>query len=81
VTSKARLWRLAVSLTLWWMLIALVLWLVGKALDQPASFVQCTASSAFLVAIGEAGEWLRRRWRASRVTDKPTDPGADVARK
>ncbi|MEV0740527.1 hypothetical protein AB0I51_32390 [Streptomyces sp. NPDC050549] len=33
-------------------------------LGQPASLAQCAASSAFLVAVGEAGDWLRRRWRA-----------------
>ncbi|MFE9628999.1 hypothetical protein [Streptomyces sp. NPDC006527] len=53
-----------VSLTVWWALIALVLWLVGQALDQPAMLAQCIASAAFLVAIGETDDWLRRRWRA-----------------
>ena len=62
--------RLALSLAVWWMLIALVLWLLGRALDQPASLAQCTASSAFLVALGEAGDWLRRRWRAGRITSR-----------
>ncbi|MFF6781483.1 hypothetical protein [Streptomyces sp. NPDC012510] len=72
--SRRRVWRLAVSLTVWWALIALVLWLVGKALDQPATLAQCIASAAFLVAIGETGDWLRRRWRAGRLTKrrKPT---------
>jgi hypothetical protein len=50
------------------MLIALVLWLVGRAFDRTASFAQCAASSALLVAIGEAGDWLRRRRRANRLT-------------
>ncbi|WSQ12879.1 hypothetical protein OG604_36755 [Streptomyces sp. NBC_01231] len=54
-----RLPCLAFSVTVWWMLIALILWLLGRALDQPASLAQCTASSAFLVALGEAGDWLR----------------------
>lgn len=62
--------RLAFSLTVWWMLTALVLWLLGRALDQPASLAQCTASSAFFVVLGEAGDWLRRRRRASRITSR-----------
>ncbi|MEH0417366.1 hypothetical protein [Streptomyces sp. B21-083] len=64
MTGKPRPGRLVVSLGAWWMLIAFGLWLVGKAVDQSASFVRCAASAAFLVAIGEAGDWLRRRWKA-----------------
>ncbi|WP_067019359.1 hypothetical protein [Streptomyces dysideae] len=63
MSGKPRLRRLAFSLTVWWLLLALVLWLLGKALDQPASLAQCAASSAFFVALGEAGDWLRRRRR------------------
>ncbi|WOX13623.1 hypothetical protein [Streptomyces sp. N50] len=89
MTGGPRLWRLTWSLACWWLLIALVLWLLGKALDQPASIAQCTASSAFLVAVGEAGDWLRRRWTAKQAakrhltaptrhrppdTETPTDP-------
>ncbi|MEV8547935.1 hypothetical protein [Streptomyces sp. NPDC051572] len=51
------------SLGIWWALLALVLWLLGKALAQPASPARCAASAVFLVALGEAGDWLRRRWR------------------
>ncbi|MDX3834994.1 hypothetical protein [Streptomyces europaeiscabiei] len=72
MTSRRRV-RRAVSLTVWWALIALVLRLVGQAFDQPATLVQCIASAAFLGAIGEAGDWLRRRWRADRLT-KRRDP-------
>lgn len=68
MTGRRRVRRLVISLTVWWALIAFALWLVGKALDQPATLVQCAASSAFLVAIGEVGDWLRRRWRADRLT-------------
>ncbi|ULR52293.1 hypothetical protein [Streptomyces deccanensis] len=70
MTSRRRVWRLAVSLTVWWALIALVLWLVGKALDQPATLTQCIASAAFLAAVGETGDWLRRRRRADRLTKR-----------
>ncbi|WP_327341550.1 hypothetical protein [Streptomyces europaeiscabiei] len=74
MTSRRRLRRLAVALTVWWALIALVLRLVGQAFDQPATLVQCIASAAFLGAIGEADDWRRRRWRADRPTKrlKPT---------
>ncbi|MFG2957920.1 hypothetical protein ACGF5O_29925 [Streptomyces sp. NPDC048291] len=54
------------SLAVWWLLLALVLWLLGKALGQPASAVQCAASAAFLVALGEAGDGVRRRWRSRK---------------
>ncbi|GAQ64983.1 hypothetical protein [Streptomyces scabiei] len=67
MTSRRHVRRLAVSLTVWWALIALVLWLAGQALDQPATLAQCITSAAFLVAVGEAGDWLRRRW-----ADRPT---------
>jgi hypothetical protein len=67
VTGRPRLSRLAFSLTVSWMLIVLVLCLLGWALDQPTSLGQCAASSAFLVVLGEAGDWLRRRWKASRI--------------
>ncbi|MDX3696704.1 hypothetical protein PV726_41915 [Streptomyces europaeiscabiei] len=74
MTSRRRLRRLAVSLTVRRAPIALVLWLVGKALDRSATLAQCIASAAFLGAIGEAGDWRRRRWRSDRLTKrlKPT---------
>jgi len=70
VTGRPRLTRLAFSLTVWWMLIAFLLWLLGRALDQPVSLGQCTASAAFFVVLGEAGDWLRRRWRAGRIAGR-----------
>ncbi|MDQ0605016.1 hypothetical protein QF037_009361 [Streptomyces canus] len=82
MTGRQRLSRLAFSLTVWWMLIVLIFWLLGRALEQPASIAQCAASSAFLVVLGEAGDWLRRRWRAGRITrrhqsapSRPQPPG------
>ncbi|MGW3649423.1 hypothetical protein [Streptomyces sp. NPDC000878] len=68
--SRPRLTRLAFSLTVWWMLLSLALWLLGRALDQPASLGQCTASAAFFVVLGETGDWLRRRWRAGRIATR-----------
>ncbi|MFE3323952.1 hypothetical protein [Streptomyces sp. NPDC059176] len=59
-----RTWRLAGSLLAWWLPLALGLWLVGRATGQPASAASCAASAALLAAIGETGDWVRRRWRA-----------------
>ncbi|MFD1661288.1 hypothetical protein ACFSL4_24540 [Streptomyces caeni] len=64
MTRLARHRRLALSLTVWWLLITLALWLLGQALDQPAAPTACAASAGLLVAVGEAGDWLRRRWSA-----------------
>ncbi|MFF7794013.1 hypothetical protein [Streptomyces sp. NPDC007991] len=50
----------------WWLLLALALWLLGQAVRQAASLTSCAASSAFLVVMGEIGDWLRRRWTARR---------------
>ncbi|GAA0314810.1 hypothetical protein GCM10009540_37880 [Streptomyces turgidiscabies] len=47
------------------MLITLGPWLVGRAMDQSASFAHRAESSAFLLPIGEAGDWLRRGWKAN----------------
>ncbi|QDN62809.1 hypothetical protein FNV62_52140 [Streptomyces sp. RLB3-17] len=66
MTGRTRLWRHTCSLTGWWLLLALALWLLGQAVDQAASLTACAASSAFLVGIGETGDWLRRRWAARR---------------
>ncbi|MDX3128394.1 hypothetical protein PV367_00895 [Streptomyces europaeiscabiei] len=74
MTSRRRLRRIAVSLTVRWALIALALRLVGQALDRSATLARCIAPAALLGVIGEAGDWLRRRWRADRLTKrlKPT---------
>ncbi|MFG3590482.1 hypothetical protein [Streptomyces sp. NPDC047990] len=66
MTGTQRVRRVVVSIAVWWLLLALVLWLLGKMLDQPASAAQCAASSAFLVALGEAGDWARRRRRTKK---------------
>lgn len=82
MTGKPRLWRLAISLIAWWMLTALLLWLLGRALDQPAPLAQCVSPAVFLVALGEAGDWLRRRWRASRITSQHRhDPNRPTRRR
>ncbi|MER6999185.1 hypothetical protein [Streptomyces sp. NPDC000410] len=76
MTDPRRLRRFALPVTAWWMLLALALWLLGKALDQPASLAACAASAALLVAVGEAGDWLRRRItrRSARWRRGPSRP-------
>ncbi|MEU2262093.1 hypothetical protein ABZ557_17880 [Streptomyces sp. NPDC019645] len=54
------------SVGLWWAALTLVLWLLSWASGRPESLVRCAASAVLLVAIGEAGNWLRRRWNAHR---------------
>ncbi|MEU9284830.1 hypothetical protein AB0D57_08880 [Streptomyces sp. NPDC048275] len=67
MTGTAHRWRLTWSIALWWLLLALILWLLGTALGESASVTRCTASAALLVAIGELGDWLRRRWWADHT--------------
>ncbi|MFF7535297.1 hypothetical protein ACFZB2_40525 [Streptomyces bobili] len=67
MTNPTRLRRLIWSLTAWWLLLTMGLWLLGRATDQSASPVACAASAAFLLAVGEAGDWLRRRWHRYRT--------------
>jgi hypothetical protein len=64
--GRTRLVRHAWSLTAWWLLLALALWLLGQAAGQTSSLTACAASSAFLIGIGEIGDWLRRRLAAHR---------------
>ncbi|MER5596273.1 hypothetical protein [Streptomyces sp. NPDC002265] len=66
MTDTRRRWRFVWSVTAWWVLLALALWLLGKALDRSTSLAACAASAALLVAVGEAGEGLRRCLRARR---------------
>ncbi|GGW84412.1 hypothetical protein [Streptomyces bobili] len=68
--TPTRLRRLIRSLTAWWLLLTTGLWLLGRATDQSASPTACAASAAFLLAVGEAGDWLRRRWHHFRTTRK-----------
>lgn len=51
------------TLIVWWALVTAALWLSGKATDQPPSITGCATSAAFLIAIGEAGDWARRKRR------------------
>ncbi|MBT2529769.1 hypothetical protein J7E91_31420 [Streptomyces sp. ISL-99] len=57
------------SVVLWWgglTLLLLLLWLRSRAAGQPTDLARCAASEVLLVAVGEAGDWLRRRWLAHR---------------
>ncbi|MFD7900338.1 hypothetical protein [Streptomyces sp. NPDC059743] len=67
MTDKTRWLPLARSLLMWWVVVTLILWLLGKALGQSAGLAACAASAVLLVAIGETGDWLRRRWTAYRL--------------
>jgi hypothetical protein len=66
MTGRTQLARHAWSLTAWWLLLTLALWLLGHAVGHASSLTACAASSAFLVGMGEIGDWLRRRWAAHR---------------
>ncbi|MEU4153602.1 hypothetical protein [Streptomyces sp. NPDC026659] len=59
--------RLVLSLLLWWLAAGLALWLLGLAFGRPASFLGCALSGLFLGAVGEFGDWMRRRVRRSRA--------------
>lgn len=58
--------REAVSLIAWWAVLTLALWLLGQSTGRPAGLAPSTASAAILAAIGEARDWVRRRWTARR---------------
>ncbi|MEV4231205.1 hypothetical protein AB0J81_29780 [Streptomyces bobili] len=66
--------RLIRSLIAWWLLLTTGLWLLGRATEQSASPTACAASAAFLLALGEAGDWLRRRLHHFRTTRKTRRP-------
>ncbi|MFE0704803.1 hypothetical protein [Streptomyces sp. NPDC058872] len=73
-TSRAR--REAVSLTAWWAVLTLALWLLGHATGHPAGLTASAASAAVMVAIGETGDWARRRRKARR--HPPEEPDAST---
>ncbi|MFJ3877150.1 hypothetical protein ACIPW5_06800 [Streptomyces sp. NPDC090077] len=65
---RIRNWRRhVVSILVWWALITLVLALAGVAGGQPVTLPGCAAAAAFLLALGEAGHWLRQRLRIRRA--------------
>ncbi|NEA64969.1 hypothetical protein [Streptomyces sp. SID12488] len=62
--AVARWWPTTRSVLAWWVCVTLALWLLGEGLGQSAGLAPCAASAGLLVAVGEAGDWLRRRWNA-----------------
>lgn len=52
--------------------------LAGTVLERPAPLTGCAASAAFLVAVGEAGDRVRRRWAARQDgrTPRQQPPGS-----
>ncbi|GAA3378911.1 hypothetical protein GCM10020367_60340 [Streptomyces sannanensis] len=72
MTYKPRRLRVAASIIIWWSGVTLVLWLLlGQVGNEPAGLAQCAASAAYMVAVGEAGDWVRRRWRERRGRNRP----------
>ncbi|GHA97553.1 hypothetical protein GCM10010305_46430 [Streptomyces termitum] len=63
-TSRAR--REAVSIAAWWAVLTLALRLLGHATGHPAGLAPSAAAAALFTAIGETGDWARRRWKARR---------------
>ncbi|MBT2369520.1 hypothetical protein J7E88_30655 [Streptomyces sp. ISL-10] len=51
----------------WWALVTAAFWLLGKVLDQPTSLIGCAASAVLVIAVGEFGDRLRRRWATIRT--------------
>lgn len=50
----------------WWLLMTGTFWVASKVFDQSASLLFCAGSAAVFVAVGEAGDWVRRRRAAAR---------------
>ncbi|MGW5676689.1 hypothetical protein ACWEV4_16675 [Streptomyces sp. NPDC003860] len=64
--------RTALSLLVWWAGCTAALWLLGALLDgPPSSLAACAASAALLLAVGEAGHLLRRRFARGRGRSTP----------
>lgn len=70
-TSRAR--PEALSLTAWWAVLTLALWLLGHATGHPADLAASAATAALMAAIGETGDWARRRWKARRHPPEQRD--------
>ncbi|WP_434587462.1 hypothetical protein [Streptomyces sp. A5-4] len=71
--NATRWWSETRSVVAWWALVTAALFGLGHAGDRTASLLGCAASAAFFVALGEACEWLRRRYanrRPHRLSSK-----------
>nr|WP_202486315.1 hypothetical protein [Streptomyces sp. SID4985] len=67
------------SLLVWWPAAGLALWLLGLAFGRPAPLLGCVLAGLFFGAIGELGDWVRRRVRRSRASAATTRPGRRTA--
>ncbi|WP_436991539.1 hypothetical protein [Streptomyces sp. enrichment culture] len=64
--KRTRRWTEATSMTAWWALLTAALWPSATLLGHETTLWGCAASAALFVALGEAGDRLRRR-RARRA--------------
>ncbi|WP_327233028.1 hypothetical protein OG349_02725 [Streptomyces sp. NBC_01317] len=64
--KKPRRWSEIRSLIAWWVVVTVVLWVLGIVFDQPVRLAGCAATAALVIAIGEVGDRLRRRWSSGR---------------
>ncbi|MEU8617373.1 hypothetical protein [Streptomyces sp. NPDC048623] len=55
------------SIAAWWALVTGVLWLLGLLLEQRTSLAGCAATALVIIALGEAGNWARRRYTSGRT--------------
>ncbi|MEU2180732.1 hypothetical protein [Streptomyces thermolilacinus] len=73
--KRTRLRSEVMSVTAWWALLTVVLWATATLLGHRTTLWGCAASVAVFVALGEAGDRLRRcRARRTRRGDRRT-PG------
>ncbi|WP_344357135.1 hypothetical protein [Streptomyces gobitricini] len=57
------------SLAAWWAILTAALWLLATVCGQRTTLWGCAASAAFFVAVGEAGDRLRRRYTRRTAPD------------
>ncbi|MFJ5827905.1 hypothetical protein [Streptomyces sp. NPDC093089] len=54
-------------------MLTLALWLLGHATGHPVGLAASAATAALFTAIGETGDWARRRWKARRNPPEKRD--------
>ncbi|WP_405985720.1 hypothetical protein [Streptomyces sp. NBC_00872] len=60
-------WSEIRSLVAWWVVVTMLLWLLGKLFGQSVNLIGCAATAVLVIAIGETGDWLRRRRSSGRA--------------
>ncbi|GHH45213.1 hypothetical protein [Streptomyces candidus] len=66
--TESRSWQRGIgSVGLWWIMLTLVLWPLSRSTGQLTDIPRCAASAALLVAVGELGDWLRRKYLVAKV--------------